>query len=118
MTTPDAADLARFQQALAKALEGVEHPRVLAALAFGEEAGEVQRCVLDAEGYGKDVRRDLEGEIGDALAALTELASRYGISMADAARRVLAKIESKAPGWREELGGRLERMRARMDGPA
>src|SRR5687768_7055874 len=100
MSDPGGVDLERFQAELSRVLEGIEHPRVLAALAFGEEAGEVQRCVLDAEGYGKDVRDDLEGEIGDALASLTEVASRYGISMARAAQRVLEKIGSKAPGWR------------------
>lgn len=110
-------DLARFQAELSEILKGIEHPRLMAALAFGEEAGEVQRCVLDAEGYGKDVKADLLGEIGDALASLTEVASRYGISMADAADAAIAKIQRKAPGWRAELSGRLVELRRRMDGP-
>jgi NTP pyrophosphatase (non-canonical NTP hydrolase) len=109
-------DFDRFQAELAEILRGIEHPRVLAALAFGEEAGEVQRCVLDAEGYGKDVKDDLEGEVGDALVSLTEVASRFGISMERAAARALEKIRRKAPGWRDELSGRLVELRRRYDG--
>lgn len=106
----------RFQKELHQTLEGIEHPRALAALAFGEEAGEVLRCALDAEGYGKDVRKDLEGEVGDALAALCEVADRYGLSFARCAEGALAKIKSKAPAWRAELSGRLVELRRRMDG--
>ncbi|MCC7140183.1 MAG: hypothetical protein IT460_17310 [Planctomycetes bacterium] len=109
-------DLDRFQAELTTLLAGIEHPKVLAALALSEEAGEVARCVLDAEGYGKDVRADLEGELGDTLVALVEVASRYGISASAAAARVLDKLRRKAPAWREELGGRLEAMRRRLDG--
>ncbi len=108
-------DLGQFQSELAQILAGIEHPRILAALAFGEEAGEVQRCVLDAEGYGKDVKDDLEGEVGDALVALVEVASRYSISVDRAATRALVKIRSKAPGWRAELSGRLVDLRKRFD---
>src|SRR5262245_28214656 len=109
-------DFDRFQSELSDVLRGIEHPRALAALALGEEAGEVLRCVLDAEGYGKDVRDDLEGEVGDALVALVEVPSRYGISVESAATRALEKIRRKAPGWREELSGRLVELRRRMDG--
>jgi hypothetical protein len=107
----------RFQRELHEVLLGIEHPRALAALAFGEEAGEVQRCVLDAEAYGKDVRQDLAGEVGDALVALTEVADRYGLSLSACADAALEKIRSKAPGWRAELSGRLVDLRRRMDGP-
>ena len=112
-----ALDFATFQRDLAKALEGIEHPRVLAAIALGEESGEVLRCVLDAEGYGKDVKTAIAGEVGDVLVALTEVASRYGVSLDQAAAAALAKIRDKAPGWRAELSGRLDRMRAAMDRP-
>ena len=109
-------DIARFQSDLSKILEGIEHPRVLAAVALGEEAGEVLRCVLDAEGYGKDTRAALAGEIGDALVALTEVATRYGLAMDACADEALVKLRRLAPGWREELGGRLEGLRRRYDG--
>jgi NTP pyrophosphatase (non-canonical NTP hydrolase) len=115
-TPRPAIDLDRFQRELHDVLAGIEHPRVMAALALGEEAGEVQRCVLDAEGYGKDVKKDLAGELGDTLVALTEVADRYGISLAECAVNALAKIRSKAPGWRAELSGRLEDLRRRIDG--
>ncbi len=109
-------DLTTFQAALHDTLKGIEHPRLMAVLALGEEVGEIQKCVLDHEGYGKDVRAALEGEVGDALAALTEVADRYGISIATCAETVLAKIRRLAPSWRAELGGRLEDLRRRMDG--
>jgi hypothetical protein len=109
-------DLARFQEELHETLLGIEHPRALAALALGEEVGEVQKCVLDGLGYGKDVREALAGEIGDALVALTEVADRFGISIAACADAALGKIRAKAPAWRAELSGRLEDLRRRMDG--
>ena len=110
-------DFESFQRALAEAMRGIEHPRALAALALGEEAGEVQRCVLDAEGYGKDTKAALAGEVGDTLVALCEVADRYGLSLAACAEAALAKIEKKAPEWRAELGGRLDALRRRIDGP-
>ena len=109
-------DFDAFQRGLAEAMKGIEHPRVLAALALGEEAGEVQRCVLDAEGYGKDVRAALAAEVGDTLAALCEVAERYGLSLSACAEAALAKIRRKAPEWRAELGGRLDALRRRLDG--
>ncbi len=109
-------DLARFQADLEEVLRGIEHPRALAAVALGEEAGEVLRCVLDAEGYGKDVREPLAGEIGDVLVALAEVATRYGLSLDACAAAAVTKLRAKAPGWRVELGGRLEALRRRMDG--
>lgn len=113
---PSPLDFARFQAELSKLLSGIEHPRLLAVLALGEEVGEVQRCVLDAEGYGKDVREDLAGEVGDVLVALCEVASRHGVSLASVAEAALAKIARKAPSWRAELGGRLVELRRRYDG--
>lgn len=110
-------DLAALQARLSTLLQGIEHPRVLAALALAEEAGEVARCVLDAEGYGKDVREALTGELGDTLVALAEVATRYGIDLAEAAAATLAKLEAKAPAWRAELGPRLVDLRRRLDGP-
>ena len=114
MTSP--LDFDRFQTELSTLLSGIEHPRLLAVLALGEEVGEVQRCALDAEGYGKDVKDALAGEVGDVLVALTEVASRYGISLAACAEAALLKIARKAPSWRTELGGRLVELRKRYDG--
>jgi NTP pyrophosphatase (non-canonical NTP hydrolase) len=108
-------DLARFQGELTGLLEGIEHPRALAALALGEEAGEVLRCVLDAEGYGKDVSASLAGEVGDVLVALAEVASRYGLALDACAEGALAKLRARAPGWRQELGPRLVDLRRRYD---
>lgn len=109
-------DLRRFQAELSRHLAGVEHPRALAALALAEEAGEVARCVLDAEAYGKAGTAALAGEVGDTLVALAEVATRYGLDLADVATAALGKIATKAPGWRAELGDRLVALRRRMDG--
>ena len=113
---PAPLDFGRFQQELSALLDGIEHPRLLSVLALGEEVGEVQRCALDAEGYGKNVKEALAGEVGDVLVALTEVASRYGISLAACAEASLSKIARKAPAWREELSGRLVELRRRYDG--
>ena len=59
-----------------------------------------------------------EDEVGDVLIALAELCDRFDISLEGAAVRAAAKLESKAPGWREELGDRLRLLRRRMDGEA
>ena len=95
---------------------GIEHPRVGSALALAEECGEVMRCVLDREYYGKDVSAALQDEVGDVLVALTELCDRFGVSLAQCAEQAVAKIARKAPAWRAELGDRLVRLRERMDG--
>jgi hypothetical protein len=95
---------------------GIEHPRVGSALALAEECGEVMRCVLDREYYGKDVTAALADEVGDVLVALTEVCERFGLSLAESAEQAVAKIARKAPAWRAELGDRLIRLRERMDG--
>lgn len=105
-----------LQQELKALTAGIEHPRVGAALALAEECGEVMRCVLDQEYYGKDVRAALLGEVGDVLVALTEVCDRFGLSLEEAATQAVAKIRRKAPEWRAELGDRLIILRRRMDG--
>jgi len=95
---------------------GIEHPRVGAALALAEEVGEVMRCVLDGEYYGKPNRDALADEIGDVLIALTEVCDRYGLALEASAEMAIAKLERKAPVWRAELGERLTELRRRMDG--
>ena len=111
-------DLAVLQERIAKLTTGIEHPRVGAALALAEECGEVMRCVLDREYYGKDVTAHLHEEVGDVLIALCELADRFGVDLAQAADEAVAKLERKAPKWKEELGERLVELRRRMDGGA
>lgn len=105
-----------LQRELKALTVGIEHPRVGAALALAEECGEVMRCVLDQEYYGKDVRAALKGEVGDVLVALTEVCDRFGLSLEEAAEQAVAKIRRKAPEWRAELGDRLIELRRRMDG--
>ena len=108
-------DLDTLQARIVELTEGIEHPRIGAALALGEECGEVMRCVLDGTYYGKDVREALADEIGDVLIALVELCDRYGLRLSASAEQAVAKLEAKAPRWREELGDRLTRLRKRMD---
>ena len=110
-------DIEELQRRVTDLTRGIEHPRVGAALALAEECGEVMRCVLDGEYYGKDVQAALADEIGDVLIALVEVCDRFGIELTDSADGAVAKLERKAPAWREELGDRLTELRRRMDGP-
>ncbi len=110
-------EIAAFQAEVKTLCEGIEHPRVGAALALAEECGEVMRCVLDGEYYGKDVQAELADELGDVLVCLAEVADRFGVSLETAAQGSVEKLRTKAPKWREELGDRLKRLRERMDGP-
>jgi NTP pyrophosphatase (non-canonical NTP hydrolase) len=109
-------ELAALQERIRELTRGIEHPRAGAALALAEECGEVMRCVLDGEYYGKDVRAALAEELGDVLIALLEVCDRYGLDASACARDAVAKLARKAPGWREELGERLVELRRRMDG--
>ena len=109
-------ELATLQARIVELTTGIEHPRVGAALALAEECGEVMRCVLDREYYGKEVKADLAEEVGDVLIALCEFADRFDIQLADVAEAAVAKLASKAPKWREELGDHLQVLRKRMDG--
>lgn len=110
-------ELATLQARIVELTTGIEHPRVGAALALAEECGEVMRCVLDGEYYGKDVSQDLAGEVGDVLIALCEFADRFAIDLSACAEDAVAKLARKAPAWRDELGDRLATLRERMDGP-
>ena len=109
-------EIAELQQRIRELVRGIEHPRSGAAIALAEECGEVMRCVLEREYYGSEKHADLEDEVGDVLIALAELCDRYAISLETAAERAVAKLEAKAPGWREALGDRLRVLRERMDG--
>lgn len=110
-------DLDFLQSEARRLTAGLEHPRMGAALALGEECGEVLKWVLEKEVYASDVSTDaLAGEIGDVLATLAELSDRYGLSLADCGARVLAKLEQKAPAWRAEMGEGLNEARKRLDG--
>ena len=109
-------DIRTMQARVRELTTGIEHPRVGAALALAEECGEVMRCVLDGEYYGKENRADLADELGDVLISLLEVCDRFGIELADCAEGAVDKLERKAPQWREELGERLVELRKRMDG--
>ena len=108
--------LEELQDQIVLLTKGIEHPRVGAALALTEECGEVIRCVLDAEYYGKRDDEALQDEVGDVLIALVELCDRYGLSLEAAAAGAIDKVRTKAPKWKEELGERLVELRRRMDG--
>jgi len=75
--------ISELQERVRELTRGIEHPRVGAALALAEECGEVMRCVLDGEYYGKDVRAALTDEVGDVLIALLEVCDRFGIEIED-----------------------------------
>ena len=109
-------DIAALQERVRELTTGIEHPRVGAALALAEECGEVMRCVLDGEYYGKENRDDLADEVGDVLMCLLEICDRFGLDLATCAQAAVEKLERKAPQWREELGERLVELRKRMDG--
>lgn len=109
-------NLAEFQERANALLEGLEHPRVGAALALAEECGEVVKWVMEREMYAGAEEAALADEIGDVLLALAELATRYGVDLGAAGAGALAKLERKAPGWRASLGHHLEDVRRRMDG--
>lgn len=110
-------DLPALQAQVRALLAGLEHPRLGVALALGEECGEILRCVLDQEVYGKEAGAALAAEVGDALVALVELCERFGLDLDACARAALAKVERLAPAWRADLGPHLARLRARLDGP-
>ena len=108
-------EIAALQARIRELTTGIEHPRVGAALALAEEVGEVMRCVLDGEYYGKRDPEAMKDEIGDVLIALAEVCDRFDVSLEEAAHQAVAKLEHKAPGWKEELGDRLVELRKRMD---
>lgn len=111
-------ELDRLQQEARRLTAGLEHPRVGAALALGEECGEILKWVLEREVYGSEeaVPGALAGEVGDVLVTLAELCDRYGLTLGDCATRVLAKLEERAPAWREQIGDGLRAARMRLDG--
>ena len=108
-------EIEHLQSEVRRLMEGIEHPRVGAALALTEEVGEVVRCVLEREYYGAEDSAAMADEIGDVLVALTELCDRYDLSLQACADSALAKLAEKAPGWRESLGDRLTKLRDLMD---
>lgn len=109
--------LAQLQRRADEILAPVAHPRALAALALAEEAGEVAKLVLDAEGYGKTMDgAKLGGELADLIVAASELATRYGVDLDSACRAKLEDLSKRAPKWAVELGPALKAARARMDG--
>jgi NTP pyrophosphatase (non-canonical NTP hydrolase) len=109
-------DLGELQAETARRMEGIEHPRLGAALALAEECGEVVRCVLDQEIYAKDRQAALADEVGDTLLALVEVCLRFGLSFEACAGAALAKLGAQAPRWRAELGDHLRARRERLDG--
>lgn len=111
-------DLSQLQQRVETILAQVRHPRVGSALALAEETGEVCDLVLKRECYGEPLdAAALGGELADVLVCVAELASCYGIDLAEAARLKLDDLAQRAPKWAETLGPHLTAARARMDGP-
>jgi len=109
-------DIEHLQRRTRQLMEGLEHPRVGAALALGEECGELLRCVLEREIYGAPPDDALAGEVGDVLISLVEVCERYGLALDACAAAALKKIERQGPRWREQLGESLRAVRKRLDG--
>lgn len=110
-------DLGALQRRVAALLAPVAHPRVGAALALAEEAGEVCKLVLERECYGAaPAPEQLAGELADVVVCAAELATRYGVDLDAACRAKLEDLGRRVPGWSEKLGPALARARERMDG--
>ena len=110
-------DIDRLQSEARRLTQGLEHPRVGAALALGEECGEVLRWVLEREVYGSaSSADDLADEVGDVLIVLAEICDRYDLSLTACASGALAKLEQKVPEWRAQFGESMQARRERLDG--
>lgn len=109
-------DLTALQQRVAALLQPVAHPRVGAALALAEEAGEVCKLVLERECYGATPATEkLAGELADVVVCASELATRYGVDLDAALRAKLDDLDRRVPKWTEALGPALAQARERMD---
>lgn len=109
-------DVPGLQARVAALLAPVAHPRVGAALALAEEAGEVCKLVLERECYGKPPAPDaLAGELADVVVCAAELATRYGVDLDAALRAKLDDLGRRVPKWEASLGPALEAARRRMD---
>jgi NTP pyrophosphatase (non-canonical NTP hydrolase) len=116
VTGPSPLTLAELQRRTEAILAPVAHPRILAALALTEEVGEVTKILLEHEGYGRPLdKKKLGGELADALLALAELATRYGVDLEAASREKLEDVARRAPGWASEFGEALAKARERLD---
>lgn len=116
MTDEPRLDLAALQARVAALLAPVAHPRVGAALALAEEAGEVCKLVLERECYGAAPAPDkLAGELADVVVCAAELASRYGVDLDAAVRTKLEDLARRVPTWEASLGPALGAARRRMD---
>lgn len=114
MTAP--LDLPALQRRVEALLAPVAHPRIGAALALTEEAGEVARLVLDRECYGRPLDpAALGGELADLLVAACELASRYRVDLDAVVEAKLTDLERRVPDWTARFGPSLAEARRRMD---
>lgn len=106
----DPASLSALQSRLATVLRGLHHPPLGSVAALAEEVGELSKHMVDHHCYGKAFDRAAFGaELADVFICLAELATLHGVDFEAATLAKIAKIETKAPGWRAELGGALER---------
>lgn len=101
-------DMTAFQTAVAevwsaKVPQGQRSTDAPAAVAkLTEEAGEVARVVIRAEGWGidttmttEDAQEALRLEIGDVLFTLARLANLYEVNLAEAGREAVARFERR-----------------------
>lgn len=105
-------------QAEAKRLLGEElkHPRVGATLALVEEMGELVKEVMEYEIYGdKKAIEEMPDEVGDILFSLFEVCNAYDISLEDAYRRKVEKIEGKREKWVGKYSESLAERRRKLD---
>lgn len=69
------------------------------ALDLTSEVGEIAKEILRMSNYGKldrlQYRREIEGELGDALFSLIAIANSFDINLADMLGTTLEKYESR-----------------------
>jgi len=118
MSESDAMRLGKLQSRMAKVLAGLEHPPLGMAAALSEECGEVAAQLLNHHAYGQPLDAAALGdELIDVLVCLLEIATAHQINLEEAARRKLAVIEAKAPGWRKTLQAALKKARMKPSEP-
>jgi NTP pyrophosphatase (non-canonical NTP hydrolase) len=102
--------ISALQRRLALALTGLRHPPLGSAAALAEEVGELSKHLVDHHCYGKAFDDAAFGaELADVFICLAELATLHGVDLESATLAKIADVEAKAPEWRRQLGGALDR---------
>ncbi|OGX07176.1 MAG: hypothetical protein A2Z88_01970 [Omnitrophica WOR_2 bacterium GWA2_47_8] len=108
-------NISETQAYLNSLLQNIRHPRIGTVIGLQEEVGELCKCIMDWEIYGKTDKINLGEECADVLFSVIDICNAYGIDLEKVSEGKLNNMKVKIADWEKKYGESLKHRRDILD---